>query len=377
MQELKKISIKKLIRFVISSVLVTGFLVALVAASDKQNSKLLQGMEVSLNDEREYSFLQKKDIETLLLSNRNIDLTNTTLDAIDLREMERIAKTNPWVSKAEVYIDNRKVLKVHITQREPVARVFDEKGSSYYLDSQIMVMPAQVGYAFPAPVFTNVPVSSRSEADQNLKAKIAYVSRTISADSFWRAQAVQIEVADDHSFSIIPLLGNQTIRLGDTSRLKEKLHNLYNFYKNVSAKIGWDKYEVLDARFKGQIVASPALGWKPATNIDTVARQTAAVTLPDSISHVAARTVAPAAVKPEPVAVAAPKVSTRSTAPATAARAGKVNTINSAANATKETVNSRKKTEVKQSQATKKDTETKKETRSPKYIYPGQNPANH
>jgi len=371
MQELKKISFKKLLRFVVSSLLVTGFLVALIAASDKQNSKLLQGMEVSLNDERDYSFLQKKDIETLLLSNRNIDLTKTTLDAIDLREMERIARTNPWVSKAEVYIDNRKVLKVHITQREPVARVFDVKGASYYLDSQKMVMPAQVGYAFPAPVFTNVPVSSRPGADQSLKAKIAYVSRTISADSFWRAQAVQIEVADDHSFSIIPLLGNQTIRLGDTSRLHEKLHNLFNFYKNVSAKIGWDKYEVLDARFKGQIVASPGLGWKPAANIDTAAKQAAALTLPDNIMPVTAQTPAATAVKPVSATAAAPKV------PATTASAGKPNTINPAAKATKETVKPQKKTEVKQSQTNKKDTETKKETRSPKYIYPGQNPANH
>ncbi|MBS1689581.1 MAG: hypothetical protein JSS96_12715, partial [Bacteroidetes bacterium] len=55
---------------------------------------------------------------------------------------------------------------------------------------------------------------------------------------------------------------NQRILLGDTARLAEKFDNLFLFYKNILNRVGWDKYETLDLRFKDQVVASPALPWK-------------------------------------------------------------------------------------------------------------------
>ena len=57
----------------------------------------------------------------------------------------------------------------------------------------------------------------------------------------------------------MPVLGDQKILFGDTSRMKDKLNNLFVFYNNVLNRIGWDKYETLDVRFKGQVVASPSL----------------------------------------------------------------------------------------------------------------------
>ena len=63
-------------------------------------------------------------------------------------------------------------------------------------------------------------------------------------------------------FEMYPVLGTHKILFGDTSLAKRKLENLFGFYKNILNKIGWDKYQLLDARFDDQIVASPALAWK-------------------------------------------------------------------------------------------------------------------
>ena len=60
----------------------------------------------------------------------------------------------------------------------------------------------------------------------------------------------------------MPVLGQQRIIFGDTSRIKEKFSNLYSFYTNVLNRVGWDKYETLDVRFKGQVVAAPSLPYK-------------------------------------------------------------------------------------------------------------------
>ena len=53
---------------------------------------------------------------------------------------------------------------------------------------------------------------------------------------------------------LIPKLGNQLIRFGDTQNYEEKFNKLLAFYQQVETKVGWNKYSVLDVRFKNQVV---------------------------------------------------------------------------------------------------------------------------
>jgi len=374
MSEANQISTKKVIRFTIGLVLVAIFMVALIAASVQQNNKHIKALDVRLNDENNYSFLQKKDIEQLLLTNRSINLKSTTLEQLDLKKMESIAKTNPWVAKADVFIDSRQVLQVNITQREPVCRIFDVRGSSYYMDSSLNIMPLSNGYAYPSPVFTNVPVWQNDSLNKSMRSKMAYLSQSIARDSFWNAQITQIEVSPEQHFIMNTLFGHQRILLGDTSKLQEKLKHLFAFYKDVSSKIGWDKYETLDVRYKGQVIASPSIGWVPPKVTDTA-----------SLPLLASSSTAPKA--PVANAVAKPKVINKETSKTAVKKPTEKVKVNPAANkkvtpskplpskaVTKEKTTNKEKTSA---QATSKakdkktNPENKSKTKSPKYIYPG------
>lgn len=375
MSEERKISSKKVLRFSIGVLLVAVFMVALVAASRQQNEKSIKGMEVHLNDENEFSFLQKKDIEGLLLRSRNINLSQTPIEKLDLRMMENIARTNPWVAKADVFVDNRQILQVNIVQREPVARIFDVNGGSYYMDSLLNVMPASPGYTYPAPVFTNVPALRNDSIKEVLYSKIAYLSEVIGLDTFWNAQITQVEVQPDQSFVLVPLFGNQRILIGDTANVRNKLNHLFAFYKNVSGKVGWDKYEVLDVRYKDQVIASPSIGWIPPKVSDTAAAlyegpdPKADVVVASAEKQAMVKTGAVQPVKPAAVAPAKPK-------PVMKPAVAKAHII-------REKVVPKEKHVV---QASAKPKEKKKEvktvkdkdkTQSPKYIYPGKKPGNH
>lgn len=263
MNETGKRKLDKTLRMTIGITLTLSFFVLLIASARRQSNKGIAGLEVRLNDENEYCFLQKKDIENLLLTHRHIDLKSTALGELDLKKMEAIAKTHPWVADADVFVDNKQTLTIHVTQREPVARIFDAKGGSFYIDGEAKTMPALTGHAFPCPVFTNVPLTGTDSLDRATKASIAYMGKRLAKDAFWNAQITQIEFRPDVGYTFVPLVGKQKIWIGDTTALEEKLGNLRAFYKNVSSKIGWNKYDVLDLRFKGQIVASPSIGWAP------------------------------------------------------------------------------------------------------------------
>lgn len=387
MSEQRNISSKKVLRFVVGAVLVVIFMVALAAASRQQSQRAIKGLEVHLNDEQEYSFLQRKDIENLLLKNRHIDLAQTSIANLDLKLMEDIARTNPWVANADIYVDNKQVLQVNILQREPLARIFDVNGASYYMDSTLHTMPLSQGYAYAAPVFTNVPVLRNDSAHKVLLQKIAKMSNVVGRDSFWHAQITQIEVQPDQTFVLIPLMGNQRILMGDTAHMETKLKNLLAFYKHVSNKIGWDKYETLDLRYNNQVVASPSIGWIPPRVTDTAA---VAIDVPATAPGASASadvkpvttttaTVPATVAKPIVQASAQPKppvkpAATKVVTPAKVKQAVAAVKQKPVVPAAKPKVTAPKKETKKEN---KKETKPNPKTQSPKYIYPGKHSGNH
>ena len=306
MEGQQKISPRKVARFAIGSLLVVIFMIALIAASRSQGNRLSDGIRVNILNENEHEFIKSKDVE-LMLARSADNYKDVTIEKLDINKLEKMVEANPWVVNAEVYVDNTRKIQVQVMQRVPVARIFSQDGSSWYMDSTLKMLPVSALYAYPAPVFTNVPVFNNDSFGKTFKAKIAFLSSVITADSFWNAQITQIEAQPDQTFILTPMLGNQKIIFGDTTDARLKLENLLAFYKNVSKKIGWDKYQVLDVRYKGQVVASPAMGYVPPVITDT-AKDAEVLLPPPAVIH----NVAVASAKPvEKVKVKTPVIVNR------------------------------------------------------------------
>lgn len=270
----RKISVRKVLQLLVTVIVVTGCITAMLSASSVQVSKKVVGIDIRIKNDQ-YHFIDKQQVQDMLFNNRNIDLKKINLAKLNANQMERIVASNPWVEKAQVYVDNKRMLHIFITQRVPVARLFEQDGNSYYLDHSLKAMPLSDKYIHYTTVVTNVPVLKDDSFSTSMKAQIVTLVKHIDKDSFWNAQISQVIVTDDHLFEMVPVLGDQRILFGDTSRMQEKFDNLFGFYKKILNKIGWDKYQVLDVRFAGQVVASPALQWKKPvdkslTNLDWV-----------------------------------------------------------------------------------------------------------
>ena len=264
MKQKGKISSRKVARFAFGSLVLIAFAWLLLAANKKQSEQPIAGVIVSMkNDERAQNFLLKKDVEQLLLTNQQIEIEHQTIASLDLNKIEQLALSNPWVQAAEVFVDNNSKLNIEVTQRIPIARIFDAQGNSFYIDSSGFEMPLSSRYAYAVPVFTNYKVVTDSSTNEAQKRQMIALSQVLSKDSFWNAQITQIDLAKPNDFNLYTTLGEQKIRLGDTSNLSNKLNDLLSFYKEVSNKIGWDRYKVLDVRFAGQVIASPSIGWIP------------------------------------------------------------------------------------------------------------------
>jgi cell division protein FtsQ len=272
----RKISVRKILQFCVTLVAITGFVLAMTAAARRHESRRITGTDLRITNPRASHFLDKDALEDMLFTRRHINPKKLKLESVDLRRLEKLARTNPWVANAQAHVDHRRVLHVRVTQRVPVVRLFGRDGSSHYLDTALKTLPVSVGYAHYIPVVTGVPSLSDDSAGRAMKGKIIGLVNRISRDSFWNAQVAEIAVSPDgRGFELVPVLGSHRILLGDTSRLDAKLNGLLSFYKGVLNRVGWDKYTTLDVRYRGQVVASPALQWKApvdraATNMNWV-----------------------------------------------------------------------------------------------------------
>jgi cell division protein FtsQ len=274
MEQKSKISKKKVKRFFGMLLLLTVFGAIMVAANKRQADESIKKVIVTLkNQANEEHFLRVDDVETLI-EKQGVNVADETIASINVEEIERIVRANPWVKNAEVYVDNKANLNIEVVQRSPVARVFTTGGSSFYLDNEAFEMPLSHRYAYSVPVFTNYMPSRSDSINDLMKQNIVHISQVVFEDTFWNTQITQIEMNGVNNFNCYTTLGGQVVKLGDTADIALKLNNLLSFYHEVSNKIGWDRYEVLDVRFKGQVVASPSIGWIPPRDT-ALATQTA------------------------------------------------------------------------------------------------------
>lgn len=258
----RKISIRKVLQTLVTIIVVSGCTLAILSADRLQRNKKVKSVTVHMRNSNKVHFLDEAQVMSMLFSDRHLVPENISLAQLDIHKMETIARTNPWVSDAQIFVDNERNMHVYVTQRVPAARLFEAGGNSYYLDTALRAMPLSESYVHYTPVVTAAPQLRDDSAGTAQKGTILHLVKYVNSHPFWNAQIAQIVVAGKNNFELIPVLGKQRILLGDTSKLPLKLANLFAFYQQVCNKVGWDKYQTIDLRYEGQVIASPALAWK-------------------------------------------------------------------------------------------------------------------
>ncbi len=80
----------------------------------------------------------------------------------------------------------------------------------------------------------------------------------IREDSFWGAEIVQF-VADttsvgDMSLRLVPRSGDFVIEFGTLAEQEYKMDKLQEFYDKGLSQFGWDRYKIVDLRYKRQVI---------------------------------------------------------------------------------------------------------------------------
>jgi cell division protein FtsQ len=248
-----------------------GLLVLLVAAIGKKNREHCKDYVITIKGVQNNFFIDRDDVMHILCEATKGKIKGEKIASFNLRRLEQLLKNNVWAEEAELYFDNQDVLHISILEREPIARIFTISGNSFYIDNTARQIPLSDKMSARVPVFTNFPDQKvLNEKDSLILNDVKKIAQFIMKDEFWMAQVEQIDISQCGfkcwQFEMIPTIGNHIVKLGNGEDIEKKFHRLLLFYREVISKTGFDKYNVINVQYAGQVIGSK----KQTTKIDSI-----------------------------------------------------------------------------------------------------------
>ena len=249
--------VQKIVFITLTLAACSGLIVLLVAAIGKRNHEHCKDYIISIKTAENNFFIGEKDVLKILSGATNSKIKGEPIAGFNLRKLELLLKDNGWIQNANLYFDNRDVLHISILEKEPVARIFTTAGKSFYIDSSAKQMPLSDKMSARVPVFTNFPDKKfLNEKDSALLNDVRKTAMFILNDPFWMSQTEQIDITKERTFEMVPAVGNHIVKLGNGEGIDKKFHRLFVFYQQVMSKVGFDKYNVIDVQYDGQVIGS-------------------------------------------------------------------------------------------------------------------------
>ncbi len=258
---------KKTVFIILGWVLaITGLATLMSFSLSESNGNPLaeSDIKVVIHRTAEHQFLNKSDFIELALSNSNDD------GRIRASVLERAINNHPFVKTSEVYQTIRGQLVLEIWERRPLVRIMGA-ADSYYLDEDGFMMPTCNSYSAHVFVVTgNVnerystfydvdfsnPQLPDSVTEKLVMDDVFKLACYLDKHDFWRAQIEQVDVDKENDLTLIPRIGNHRIVLGQVDALGDKFAKLRLFYEEGLSKTGWNEYEVVNLKYKGQVVCT-------------------------------------------------------------------------------------------------------------------------
>ena len=233
-----------------------GILILFVAAMQKRKNGFCAGSRVEISANNQNYFITEKEVNEII--NLGGDIQERTIQSIDLSSLEIALEKDLWVKNAELYFENNGTLHVDIEQRQPIARLFAVTGSSVFIDKDALRLPIKNTASARVLTITSFPSDNQvlAHTDSLILNKAKVLANYIYADTFWNAQIAQVDITSSGNFELIPAVGNHIIKFGDIDNMKEKFERLMTFYTQAWTQNGMNTYEVIDIRFKNQVVAT-------------------------------------------------------------------------------------------------------------------------
>ena len=201
-----------------------------------------------VKDSLDKHFVSESDLVTIL-KKADLNQIKKPMDAINTDRIETELKKNEMIARIEAYKTPSGIIKLEVEQKIPILRVISSRGN-FYVDNLGTTMPVSLRYVADVPLVSGYVEKELAVTD------LYKFALFLQENEFWNNQIEQIYVHPDNEVELIPRVGNHRIVLGTFDDFQEKLDNLRLFYDKVIPKVGWEKYSIINLKYKDQSVCT-------------------------------------------------------------------------------------------------------------------------
>lgn len=239
---------KKILSVIVAVVLFCYLVFSVILMNGKEEDGVCRQITVVVKDSADRHFIDRKDVLSIL-KNTSLYPINQRLRDINTEKIERKVADNELVDRVSVYKTPSGNINIEVTQKTPVLRVFSTQGS-YYIDEHGHIMPVSPRYA------TYLPIASGNIEKSFATTDLYKFALFLQKHDFWNNQIEQIYVYPNKEVELIPRVGDHRIFLGSFDDFREKMDHLQLFYEQAIPKVGWEKYRIINLKYKNQIVCT-------------------------------------------------------------------------------------------------------------------------
>ena len=260
----------KILEIVAWIILAGGLFTLLGFSYAEHNTKTCQQYTIHIDYGNADILVTKNDIYDIVRKAGHL-LKGQPIKYINCEKIESSIRKQPYVADAEVYLTIEGNVEINVVQRQPILRIFNQKGESFYLDGTGHLLPLNPDFSARVLVANgNIPESyskSVNYLQDSIRQKDSLLNKSvmnnlytlgmfIMKDRFLKALVEEIYVDKNGEFELLPKLENQIILFGTAENMNDKFERLLIFYKKGLSVTGWRRYNVINIKFRNQIICS-------------------------------------------------------------------------------------------------------------------------
>lgn len=241
------------LKIIFSIMLVIYLVVALTLTAAEADNDVCQGIHITVNNS---GVSDRQFVSAEELSHEIGDLPENAkgmpLASINTQEIRRTLLGLDKVEDVQVVRMTDGSIDITAQPIVPVMRVFDN-GKSYYINKDGKRVSANARYHKDVPIVEgHFEAGDTTFTPQSLLPLINY----IASDSIWNSFISMVKVKSPNDIILVPVIREHVINIGSPNHFDDKFSRLKKFYKHVLPRQGWEKYDTLTLKWRGQLVAS-------------------------------------------------------------------------------------------------------------------------
>lgn len=240
--------VKKIVGWVILTVLAAYVVFAAIWAHGEAAKNSCKGIEVQIVKGHTADSVTQRGIMAEIAKYPD-QLVGAQIPAINTRNLEKYLRDFPQFEDVSCSFTTGGKLVIKVTPMVPELRVFEDS-ASYYINKDGKRMASKASF------FVDVPVVSGNFSREFQPKHLLPVTRFIGNDPLLSQLVGMVHAQDADNILLVPRIHGHVINFGDTNRLAEKRDALVAVYRKVLPYKGWEEYDTISVKFRGQVVAT-------------------------------------------------------------------------------------------------------------------------